>query len=171
MLGTLQIFPNATKAYAHESETVCPQGFNVDSSKYNGFFTIRGDNFLPVAPTKRLCLGTRPHDSPDGSRLRSSKPSASHYGNSRIALRAPSEDPIFAGFKQAAFSLYYGDAPIFHFDLEGRWQRAFVEGIHYLKGLDTTVQAIDRVREGENLVLEAADAAALLEASATSTRW
>jgi hypothetical protein len=60
---------------------------------------------------------------------------------------------VFAGFKRGAFSLYYGDAPIYHFDLEGRWQRAFIAGIHYLKGLDTTVVAIDRVREGENLVL------------------
>ncbi|MBV8677577.1 MAG: radical SAM protein [Planctomycetaceae bacterium] len=71
----------------------------------------------------------------------------------RVLLRPSSGDPIFVGFKSAAFSLYFGDAPIYHFDLEGRWQRAFVDGTHYLKGLDTTVQAIDRVREGENLVL------------------
>jgi hypothetical protein len=63
-------------------------------------------------------------------------------------------DPIFAGFKRGAFSVYFGDAPIYHFDLDGRWQRAFVKGIHYLKGLDVTVQAIDRVREGANLVLK-----------------
>jgi len=63
-------------------------------------------------------------------------------------------DPIFTGFKRGAFSVYFGDAPIYHFDLDGRWQRAFVEGIHYLKGLDATVQAIDRVREGANLVLK-----------------
>jgi hypothetical protein len=77
------------------------------------------------------------------------------YG-SRVLFRRSEkeEEPIFAGFKQAAFSLYFGDAPIFHFDLEGRWQRAYVEGLHYLKGLDTTVQAIERVREGENLVLK-----------------
>src|SRR6202041_2646641 len=36
-------------------------------------------------------------------------------------------DPVFAGFKPGAFSLYFGDAPIYHFDLEGRWQRAFVD--------------------------------------------
>ncbi len=53
-----------------------------------------------------------------------------------------------------AFSLYFGDAPIYHFDLEGRWQRAFVDGTHYLKGLDATVHAIDRVREGPNLILK-----------------
>jgi hypothetical protein len=63
-------------------------------------------------------------------------------------------DPIFAGFKHGAFSLYFGDAPIYHFDLEGRWQRAFLRGVHYLKGLDATVQVIDRVREGPNLVLK-----------------
>ena len=63
-------------------------------------------------------------------------------------------DPIFAGFRPGVFSLYFGDAPIYHFDLEGRWQRAFVAGTHYLKGLDATVQAIDRVREGANLVLK-----------------
>jgi hypothetical protein len=62
-------------------------------------------------------------------------------------------DLIFAGFKQGAFSIYFGDAPIYHFDLEGRWQRAFVQGIHYLKGLDAEIHAIDRVREGPNLVL------------------
>jgi hypothetical protein len=74
----------------------------------------------------------------------------------RIGLKPPATpgDLIFAGFKQGAFSLYFGDAPIYHFDREGRWQRAFVGGIHYLKGLDATVHAIDRVREGPNLVLK-----------------
>ena len=74
----------------------------------------------------------------------------------RIGLKpiATPGDPIFAGFKQGAFSLYFGDAPIYHFDLEGRWQRAFVDGTHYLKGLDTTLHAIDRVRDGPNLVLK-----------------
>jgi hypothetical protein len=72
----------------------------------------------------------------------------------RLGLR-PTEggDHVFAGFKPGAFSLYFGDAPIFHFDLEGRWQRAFIEGVHYLKSLDTGVVAIERVREGANLVL------------------
>jgi hypothetical protein len=74
----------------------------------------------------------------------------------RIGLKpiATPGDPIFAGFKQGAFSLYFGDAPIYHFDLEGRWQRAFLGGTHYLKGLDATVHAIDRVRDGPNLVLK-----------------
>ncbi|MHB1560278.1 MAG: hypothetical protein ACYC61_22735 [Isosphaeraceae bacterium] len=67
-----------------------------------------------------------------------------------------SDDPgglVFAGFKQGAFSLYFGDEPIYHFDREGRWQRAFLDGRHYLKGLDGKVYAIDRPREGANMVL------------------
>lgn len=76
------------------------------------------------------------------------------YGT-RVLLQPPGEgDPIFAGFKAGAFSLYFGDEPIYHFDREGRWQRAYLQGTHYLKALDTTVQAIDRVRDGANLVLK-----------------
>ncbi|HEV3163022.1 MAG TPA: hypothetical protein VGZ22_03195 [Isosphaeraceae bacterium] len=73
----------------------------------------------------------------------------------RLGLRPTSRphDLVFAGLKHGAFSIYFGDEPIYHFDLEGRWQRAFVEGVHYLKGLDNSVDAIDRVREGANLVL------------------
>ena len=63
-------------------------------------------------------------------------------------------DPIFTGFKPGAFAIYFGDAPFYHFDLEGRWQRAFVAGTHYLKAFDGSVQSIDRVREGPNLVLK-----------------
>jgi Radical SAM superfamily len=74
----------------------------------------------------------------------------------RIGLEraCSSDDPIFAGFKHGAFSLYFGDAPIYHFDLEGRWQRAFSDGTHYLKGLDATVGALSRIREGRNMVLK-----------------
>jgi hypothetical protein len=73
----------------------------------------------------------------------------------RAGLLPPRDgsDLVFVGFKKGAFSIYFGDAPIYHFDLEGRWQRAYIEPTHYLKSLDTTVQAIDRVREGANLVL------------------
>ena len=74
---------------------------------------------------------------------------------SRVGL-VPASGPaelIFAGFKKGAFSIYFGDAPIYHFDLEGRWQRAYVDATHYLKSLDTSVHAIDRIREGANLVL------------------
>ena len=71
----------------------------------------------------------------------------------RVGLKPSNSDPIFLGIKPGAISIYFGDAPIYHFDLDGRWQRAFVDGLHYLKGLDTAVHTIDRVREGENLVL------------------
>jgi len=69
-----------------------------------------------------------------------------------VSASAPA-DLLFAGFKDGAFSLYFGDAPIYHFDLEGRWQRAYIEATHYLKSLGASVHAIDRVREGANLVL------------------
>jgi hypothetical protein len=74
---------------------------------------------------------------------------------SRVGL-APTSRPadlLFAGFKRGVFSLYFGDSPIYHFDLEGRWQRAYIANIHYLKSLDTSVYAIERVRQGANLVL------------------
>jgi hypothetical protein len=75
--------------------------------------------------------------------------------HSRVGLMPEGRpaDLIFLGFKKGAFSIYHGDAPIYHFDLEGRWQRAFLEPTHLLKGLDTRVHAINRVREGPNLVL------------------
>ena len=76
----------------------------------------------------------------------------------RVGLK-PVDDPgdeaaILLGFKRGGFSAYFGDAPLLHFDLDGRWQRAFIAGTHYLKGLDTRTQAVDRVREGESMILE-----------------
>jgi hypothetical protein len=84
----------------------------------------------------------------------------------RVGLQPAHElgEPIFAGFKPGAFALYFGDAPYYHFDLEGRWQRAFVHATHFLKALDGTVQSIDREREGPNLVLKRST----LDAAATS---
>ena len=82
--------------------------------------------------------------------------------------------------KAGAFSLYFGDEPIYHFDLEGRWQRAYLEALHYLKGLDAEVYEIDRVRVGPNLVLrrrklsygEAADLdARRMRSSCATTDW
>ena len=72
----------------------------------------------------------------------------------RIGLSPEQGDFVFAGFKQGAFSLYFGDSPIFHFDLEGRWQRAYIRDRHYLKRLDASIHEINRVREGSNLVLK-----------------
>src|SRR5438874_505924 len=70
----------------------------------------------------------------------------------RIGLRAGG-DLIFAGIKRGAFSLYHDDEPIYHFDLEGRWQRAYIAGVHYRKALDGSIDAIDRSREETGLVL------------------
>ena len=62
-------------------------------------------------------------------------------------------DLVFAGFKQGAFSLYFGDAPIYHFDLEGRWQRAYLRDRHFIKRLDGTVQEVERVRQDGELFI------------------
>jgi len=72
----------------------------------------------------------------------------------RIGLRPAGGGLTFVGLKRGGFSIYVGDAPIYHFDLDGRWQRAFLDGVHYLKGPDGSAVAIDRVREGANLVLK-----------------
>ncbi len=72
----------------------------------------------------------------------------------RVGFRPNEGDDIFLGIKPGAFSVYFGDAPYFHFDLEGRWQRALIEGTHFLKSFDGTVHSLDRVRRGENLILE-----------------
>jgi hypothetical protein len=76
--------------------------------------------------------------------------------HSRVGLKPSGGhlDPIFAGFRSGAFSLFFGDSPFYHFDLEGRWQRAVIDGTHWLKGLDGTVQVVRRVREDRNLVLK-----------------
>ncbi len=74
---------------------------------------------------------------------------------------------ILIGFKTGACSIYFDDAPIYHFDLDGRWQRAFigsdpedddtpknlagVPGSHYLKALDTSTTALVRLREGNEI--------------------
>ena len=71
----------------------------------------------------------------------------------RVGLRSEGGPFVFAGFKPGAFSLYFGDLPYFHFDLEGRWQRALVEGTHYLRGLDGSTEAMDRTRTASGLVL------------------
>ncbi len=91
----------------------------------------------------------------------------------RLGLKSRAGEVIFAGVKPWAVSLYFGDAPIYHFDFEGRWQRAFIDGMHYIKGLDATVRSIGREREHGGMVLrrnalsyaEAAD----LDASIRST--
>jgi hypothetical protein len=71
----------------------------------------------------------------------------------RVGLRAADGRLVFAGIKHSAISLYDDDDPHAHFDLDGRWQRAYRNGIHYRKALDGSVDAIARQREGANLVL------------------
>jgi hypothetical protein len=73
----------------------------------------------------------------------------------RVGLQHSTADPepIFAGFRAGAFSLFFADSPFYHFDLDGRLQRAVDEGTHFVKGLDGSVQVVERVREGQNLVL------------------
>ena len=70
----------------------------------------------------------------------------------RLGLRRGSDD-LFAGVKPGAVSIYLGDSPIYHFDLDGRWQRAFVDGTHYLKGLDASVRSLDRERDSGAMAL------------------
>jgi len=71
----------------------------------------------------------------------------------RIGLRDESGRMVFAGVKRGAFSLYFDDEPIYHFDLDGRWQRAYIEGDHFRKSLDQSVDLIGRKREPEGLTL------------------
>jgi hypothetical protein len=77
------------------------------------------------------------------------------YGR-RALTRTEAGVPVFAGFKPGVVSLYFGDAPIFHADLEGRWQRAYADGRHWHKGLDSVVRTVARERVGPNLVLRRA---------------
>jgi hypothetical protein len=89
-------------------------------------------------------------------------------------LRTKVGEPILFGLKPGGFSVYFGDEPIYHFDFEGRWQRAFVGQDHFLRGLDGRIRSIERVREAGSLVLkrrslpfaEAADLDARVRAAA-----
>lgn len=72
----------------------------------------------------------------------------------RKGLQWEGRDLVFAGFKQGAFSLYFGDAPIYHFDLDGRWQRAYMRDRHFIKRLDGAVHEVDRVRENGAMVMK-----------------
>jgi hypothetical protein len=71
----------------------------------------------------------------------------------RLGLKTTDGMDLFVGVKVGGVSIYFGDAPIYHFDLDGRWQRAFIDGMHYLKGIDAAVQSIDRERDDGGMVL------------------
>ncbi len=88
----------------------------------------------------------------------------------RQGFRDPAGSTVLIGFKPGACSIYFDDAPIYHFDLEGRWQRAFIEadlsasdtpknlagvpGTHYLKSLDTSTVGLMRVREANEIKIQ-----------------
>lgn len=61
---------------------------------------------------------------------------------------------VFVGIKHGATSIYLGDEPSYHFDLEGRWHRCYQAPSHFLRRLDGSTQAIDRPRVGRNMVLD-----------------
>lgn len=85
----------------------------------------------------------------------------------RQGFRDATGQTVLIGFKPGACSIYFDDEPIYHFDLEGRWQRAFlgadltdpktpenlagVPGTHYLKAMDTTTTSLVRLREGQEI--------------------
>ena len=85
----------------------------------------------------------------------------------RMGFRDAKGGTVLIGFKPGACSIYFDDEPIYHFDLDGRWQRAFigcdpnapdapknlagVPGRHYLKGLGTATTSLVRQREGHEI--------------------
>ena len=75
----------------------------------------------------------------------------------RVGLVDAQQQLIFAGIKPGVFSLYLGEEPHYHYDPEGRWQRICLEGVHYLKALDGSASALERVREGHSMVIRRRD--------------
>ncbi|WP_169974803.1 hypothetical protein [Tautonia rosea] len=86
----------------------------------------------------------------------------------RVGLQPIDGLLIFFGVKHGALSLYFGNDPSYHFDLEGRWHRCYVHPSHHLRRLDGSTQAIDRPRVNQQMLLDRrtlddAEAAALDE--------
>lgn len=73
----------------------------------------------------------------------------------RMGLKSNAGDLTFAGIKRGAFSIYFGDSPFFHGDLDGRWQRIYriEHDAHTLKSLDGSAHVLERVRVGKELTL------------------
>jgi hypothetical protein len=74
---------------------------------------------------------------------------------------------IFAGFRGASLSIYFGDDPVFHFNARGELRRAFVND-RLIKAERGRLVALERKRsEGETALeggpLKPKDEAALLE--------
>ncbi|MEW4569870.1 hypothetical protein AB1L88_18550 [Tautonia sp. JC769] len=72
----------------------------------------------------------------------------------RVGLRPRDDLLIFFGVKHGACSLYFGDDPSYHFDLEGRWLRCYVDPSHLIRRLDGSTQAIDRPRVNHQMLLD-----------------
>ncbi len=72
----------------------------------------------------------------------------------RLGIRRPNAPFLLVGWKADGVSIYEGDAPITHFDLNGRWVRAYRDDRHYLRALDGRVIAVDRPREDGQMVLD-----------------
>ena len=66
---------------------------------------------------------------------------------------SPRRHPAVRRFQEGGILAVSRRCPDLSFRPGRARQRAFVEGIHYLKALDATVQAIERVRVEKNLVL------------------
>ena len=69
-------------------------------------------------------------------------------------LHSSGEGPlIFAGIRPGGFSLYLGESPHYHFDLEGRWERICRDGTHFFKWLDGSSTALKLEHEEKVPVL------------------
>ena len=71
----------------------------------------------------------------------------------RLGLRDAGGAIVFVGLRPTGFSIYHDDAPIFHFDLDGRWQRAFARDTHAIRDLDGSTRIVERPREDGTLTL------------------
>ena len=84
----------------------------------------------------------------------------------RVELDGQSSE-VFAGFRGASLSLYFGDDPVFHFNDHGELRRAFVSD-RLIKAERGTLVTLERKRSEGVTVLEGArlspkDESALLE--------
>jgi hypothetical protein len=71
----------------------------------------------------------------------------------RIGYPRANGELVFAGVRRGAFSIYIEESPFFHFDLEGRWQRVYIDSAHFRKALDGSIVRLDRIRSERNMIL------------------
>jgi hypothetical protein len=66
-------------------------------------------------------------------------------------------EPIVAGIRDGShWSVYFGPDPVYHFDAAGALRRAYVGGCLY-RSQGTTLAQLDRVRTGDEVVLQRRD--------------